>query len=246
MAASAFLKSPWYSSLSLMSPCCQVQSIVSRLFGVLGQKEALPEGDQEVFQRRIAQPLQIELRAIEGLRKAPAGIDTGHRAQSLVRFIRVPALVPCGIGGQRRLHPLEEDEIMARAFRRAAERQDALDHIRIERSPVKGLQGAHRPSGYQLDLVDAEFLGHQPVLCPHIVVGRDLREPRPVIGLRRIARRRRQAVAEHIGDDDEVFPRIERHPRPDQPLVVVVLARVPGRIDDDIALVRALSLPKVL
>jgi hypothetical protein len=37
-----------------------------------------------------------------------------------------------------------------------------------------------------------------------------------------------------FGNDDEVFVRIERHARSDQPFVVVVLARIPGRVDDDV------------
>jgi hypothetical protein len=57
-------------------------------------------------------------------------------------------------------------------------------------------------------------------------------------GNQRVARRRRQTVAEHVRDDDEVFFRIERHPRSDQPFVVVVLAGIPGRVDDGVVLRR--------
>ena len=127
---------------------------------------------------------------------------------------------------------------MARALGRAAERRDALDHVGIERAPLEGLQRAHRPAGDERQLLHAELLGHQPVLHPHIVARRHQREARPVIGLRRIARRRGQAVAQHVRDDDEILVRIERHARPDQPLIVVMLARIPGRVDDDVVLRR--------
>src|SRR5262249_52821493 len=89
----------------------------------------------------------------------------------------------------------EEHEIVARAFGRAAERRDALDHVWIECAPMECLQRAHRPARDERKLFDAEFLGHQPVLQAHIVVSSHLRKARAVVGLRRI-----------IGEDDNPLP----------------------------------------
>ena len=103
--------------------------------------------------------------------------------------------------------------------------------------PLVGLPRAHRPAGDQRQLLDAELLGHQAMLLGDVVLEGDLREARAVVRRGRVARRGRQSVAQHVGNDDEVFRRIERHPLTDQPLVVVVLAGIPGRIDDGVAFV---------
>ena len=184
----------------------------------------------------MAKRLEVELLAIESLRETPAGIDAGHGAQALFRLVVIPAIIPGGVGRQRCLDAFQEHEIVARAFGRTAKRRDALDHVGIHRPPMEGLQRTHRPADNQLQFLDAEFLGHQLVLGADIVVGRYLREARLVVGLRRVAWRRRQPVAEHVRDDDEIFSRVERHALADQPFIVDVLAGIPGREDDDIVL----------
>ena len=125
---------------------------------------------------------------------------------------------------------------MPRAFGRALERQDALDHVGEDRAPVERLQRAHRPARHQLDLADAELLGDEPMLLHDVVIGGDLREARAVERHRGVAGRGRQAVAEHVGDDDEIFSGIERHVGADQPLVLQMRAGVPAGIDDHIVL----------
>ena len=115
--------------------------------------------------------------------------------------------------------------------------QHPPDHVRVADRPLVGLPGAHRPAGDELQRLDPELLGDQPVLQLDLVVERDVRETCPVVRRRRVARRAREPVAEHVRDDDEVLGGVERHALADQPLVVVVPARVPRRIDDRVALV---------
>src|SRR5665811_2529163 len=69
----------------------------------------------------------------------------------------------------------------------------------------------------------------------HVVVKRNVREAYAIVWCRVVARGSRQSVTQHIRDNDEVFYRIEGHAFPDQPLIVVVLTRVPGRIDNHVA-----------
>ncbi len=179
--------------------------------GVPRQEQPFPETDKEILQRRVSHLLDVGFDAVERLREAPAGIDATEGAQSLVRRFLVPAVVERRVGLQRGLGALEKHEVVARAFRRSLKRQNTFDHVGIKRAPVIGLQCAHRPAGHQLDLLDPEFLRHQPMLLANIVVGGHIRELRPVPRRRRVARRGRQAVAEHVRNDDEIFRRIERH-----------------------------------
>ena len=218
-----------------------------KIVRVLGEKEAFPKINQEVFQRRITpryvgrlaaerplRKLEIKLLAIERLREAPAGVNARGRAQAAARRFLVPAVIVDRVGGQRRFHAFKEDEIVPGTACRAHERQDALDHVGKRGAPLERLRRAHRPAGHQLDLLNAEFLGDQSVLQLHLVVDGDARKARAIVGLGRVARRRRQAVAEHVRNDDEIFARIERHALADHPLVVVVLSGVPGRINNNV------------
>ena len=45
-----------------------------------------------------------------------------------------------------------------------------------------------------------------------------------------VAGRRRKAIAKHVGYNDAVLARVQAHTRPYQPVIVPMLAGVPGRI----------------
>src|SRR5579862_3738663 len=207
-----------------------------QVVGVLWKEKAFPERNEEILKRGIAHDLQIKPLAIKGLRKAPAGIDACGGAQAARWLLVVPAFLPGCVRRQRGLHALEENKIMARTFGRTAERRDQIHHIGVKRTPMESLQRAHRPAGNQANVLDAELLRHQTMLGADIVVGRHLRKSRSVVRFGHVAWRRGQAVAEHIRDDDEVLLWIECPALANQPLVVVVLAGVPRRIDDDVVL----------
>ena len=114
--------------------------------------------------------------------------------------------------------------------------QRPLDHVRVADGPLVGLPGAHRPAGHERERLDPER-GHEPVLLLDLVVESDVREARGVVRRRRVGRRAREPVAQHVRDDDEVLGRIQGHAVSDQPLVVPVAAGVPGRVHDRVALV---------
>jgi len=97
------------------------------------------------------------------------------------------------------------------------------------------LLAAHRPAIDQGDALDPELLPQQTVLHPHIVGDCHAREAAAIVRRADIARRGRQAVPEHVRDDDEIPLRVERAARAYQPLSVVVLGAVGSRVDDHIA-----------
>ena len=124
---------------------------------------------------------------------------------------------------------------MRRRSRATADDCDPLYHFRIKSRPVIGLLAAHRPAIDQGDPLDAEVLAQQTALHPHIVGHCHARKAAAIVRRTDIARRGRQAVAEHIRDDDEPALRVERAARADQPLGVAVLGAIGGRVDDHIA-----------
>ena len=65
-----------------------------------------------------------------------------------------------------------------------------------------------------------------------------MRIARAIERRRCVARRRGEAIAELVHDDDEVLVRIERLAFADRPFEIVMLRSVGGRIDDDIRLRR--------
>ena len=79
--------------------------------------------------------------------------------------------------------------------------------------------------------------GDELVLDRDVVVDRNVRKAGLVVGRRGVGGRGREAVAEHVRDDDEVLVRVEGHAFPDQPLVLPVPPRVPRRVHDGVGLV---------
>ena len=127
---------------------------------------------------------------------------------------------------------------MERGLRRAAHRADALDLVGEDRPPVQRLLRPHRPPVDEGQLLDPEHVGEEPALGAHVVeVGEDRRAVRAE-GRRDVARRGREAVGEHVGNDDEPVGRVEHPLRSDQPLDVGVLRGVGGRVEDDVRAVR--------
>ena len=126
---------------------------------------------------------------------------------------------------------------MLARFGRAAERARPLDHVRVADGPLVEVCPApiDQPVAKR-ERLDPER-GHELVLLLDLVVESDVREARGVVRRRRIGRRAREPVAQHVRDDDEVFGRVEGHAVSDQPLVVPVTPGVPGRVHDRVALV---------
>ena len=189
-----------------------------QVFHVAAQEVGLPGSHQEIL-KRCETEAAPHLATIEGLAERPAGIDAAHGAQALLR--RRGAL-------QSGTDTFEENEIMRRGAGRAAIDHDAFDRLAEQRAPVIGLLRAHRPAIDQLQAIDGEQLQEHLPLQHDVVVGRDLGERRRVGG------RCREAVRQHVGDDDEVAAGIEAAPHVDQPFDVGVMGAVAGRIEDDI------------
>ena len=98
------------------------------------------------------------------------------------------------------------------------------------------LLGAHREPAYQRDALDAEPLGHQPVLTHDIVVVGDAGKPRPVVWRGCVAGGRRQPVAEVVGHDDEVSLRVQRHLFPDHGFIGQMVGAEEGGKNDGVVL----------
>jgi hypothetical protein len=74
------------------------------------------------------------------------------------------------------------------------------------------------------------------MLRHYVVVNGDLRKARAIERRWRVAGRRGQSIAEHVGHDDEVALGIERLAGTDRPLDVGVMSRIRRRIDHQIGL----------
>ena len=138
------------------------------------------------------------------------------------------------VRGQRSLHALEEYVIVRRASRAAADDGGPLHHVGITGRPVIGLHAAHRPAVNQRDLLDSKLLDQQTALHRDRVVIADVRERR----FSGIGRRRRQAIAEQIRDDDEIAIGVQDTAGLDQPFRIVMLRAEGRRIDDYVILGR--------
>src|SRR6266436_427056 len=99
---------------------------------------------------------------------------------------------------------------------------------------MEGLLRAHRETVDELDPLDAEDLLQHALLHADIVGHREVRVAPAIERRRCVARRRGEAVAELVRDDDEVLGRIERLAFADRPFEIVMLRSVGGRVDDDV------------
>jgi hypothetical protein len=175
-----------------------------QIVGVAISKEPLPEAESEVLVRGVSH-LPPFLGPVERLREAPPSVDPRERLQPFDRRAvrRVVTVVENGIGHQRGPERFQEDFVVRRRDTGPAERCSSLDHLGMADRPLVGLSGTHRPPGHQCDLGDAEVLGEQFVLCGNLIQDADMRESGPVVGHRRVRRRRGDTIAQHVRNDDE-------------------------------------------
>ena len=98
--------------------------------------------------------------------------------------------------------------------------------------PLKRLLRAHREADDGTEMRDAELGGQQPARGFDVVANRDRGKGRAIKRRRRVARRRGEAVGEHLGRHDEMRRWIERPAGADQEIVAVMVRPVPGRNQD--------------
>ena len=171
---------------------------------------------------------------IEILAQGPAGIDAAERPFRRARFggeAAIADMLRCRL--KRGHQAAQEDLVVDGGAGDAAIHHNALDRVRKERCPVVGLQGPHRPAVDAGNAVDAEQRRQRPPLHRYVVVDRYQRGV-----VRRVGGRRRQPIAEHVGDDDEPPRGVEHAVGADEPLQVRMLRAVAGGVDDDVVLRR--------
>ena len=150
-----------------------------------------------------------DMLAEERFGRAPAGVDARERLQARDRRAAVVALVEHRVEFQRPAQREQKDPVVIGGLGRSRDRAGGGHHVRELRRPLEGLAGAHRPAGDEAQPVDAELLPHQDMLQADIVEIGDVREGAPIGRGGSVARRGGDAVAEQVGQDDEVFARIE-------------------------------------
>ncbi len=119
------------------------------------------------------------------------------------------ALLPLGIAGDRIDRHLPHHAVAPGDLdRQAGERHQGVHEIGIGVAPDPGVHAAHRGAHHQTEVIDLQALGEQVVLGAHHVVVVVLREAH----VEPVARAARFAVADPVGEDDEVFRRVEELP----------------------------------
>lgn len=122
------------------------------------------------------------------------------------------------------------DEIMRRRPRAPTDRNDLaalVNEVGVLDGPLVRLLRAHAEAEHGVDVRDAEALD-KDTLRTDVVIVLDPRER----ALRAVGGRRRLAVAEERGNDDEVLLRVERFVSANRPEAVRHYSRVPGRVYD--------------
>ena len=117
---------------------------------------------------------------------------------------------------------------------RAGDGGEALDMGGMANGPLVRLLCSHREAHGERQPLEAEPLGDQPVLGPHVVADRDVGEP-----ARRVAGRAREAVAELPRADDEPPVGVEGAPGRDRGLERARRPRVHVRVEDGVVAGRA-------
>jgi hypothetical protein len=179
---------------------------------------------------------------VEVLAQGPARVDPAHRPLRRSGLTGKPAATHVlGCGLQRRHQGPKEHAVVDRRPGGTADDDRPLDRLRKERCPVISLDPAHGPAIDAGQPVDAQMLREEPALETDVVG--DRHEARVV---RCVRGARRQAIAEHVRDDDEPARWIDDAIGPDQPLEVRVLGGIAARIEDDVVVgrrERAVGLP---
>ena len=143
--------------------------------------------------------------------------------------VGVVAVVERRIRGERGDLSLEANDAVTVRLRRARRRDDAIGEVGVADGPLKGLLRTHRKADDRAQVRDLEILREQLMDRADVVADRHDRKARTVKRLRRVARRRRVAVAEQLRRDEIELRGVERAPRADQPLVAVVRRHVVRR-----------------
>ena len=99
---------------------------------------------------------------------------------------------------------------------------------------MKRLLATHRETDRKLNPCNAKMFDKQLVLRPHIVISSHQGESWSVIRRVTGARRGRQAVGEHVGNDNEVALRVESTTRTNEYFVRRVAPSGPSRVDNHI------------
>ena len=96
--------------------------------------------------------------------------------------------------------------------RQTRERHQRVHERRIARGPHPGVHPAHGRAHHQAQVVHAQPLGYEPVLrFDHVDVA-----VTGEFGAQAVTRFARSAVADVVGQDDEVLRGVERLPRAEQ------------------------------
>ena len=103
---------------------------------------------------------------------------------------------------------------------------------------MQDLLGAHGPSIGQSNLVNCEYVRQHAPLRVHIVpMAEWWKTPHPV-GFRNVGRRGRQAVTEHVWNDDEPIVRVQNFAGANQPFDIRVVCAIRCGIQNDIGPIR--------
>ena len=128
--------------------------------------------------------------------------------------------------------------IVRRGLRRSGNRRYAFNFFGKQGRPVKRLLRTHGPADHQRKVLDAKCVTQQLPLHHHVVANCCSRKSCPVEWFRRIAGRRRQAVAGQVRHHDEILVGIERLARTNEERIVIMRAIKTRWVHNDVALVR--------
>ena len=202
--------------------------------GIPPQKPRLPIAQQKIVERRVPSP-PPQLVPIERLRQGPPGVDPGKRPQPRQWSPGEPLTRPVRVGLQGTSQPFQEDAIVRCGSRCRADRHHPLHPLGMPHRPVQGLLAPHRPSVHEGQLLNSQFVHHQPVLSRQVVGVGERRPQGPREWLGQIAGRRRQPIPEHVAGDHEVPRGVEDLPRTNQPLHIGMLGPIRRGIQHRIA-----------
>ena len=135
------------------------------------------------------------------------------RAPEAARLRRVVAALPLRVAADEVHRHLPPHAVAPRDRRgEARERQERVHEVRIRLAPHPRVHPAHRRADHEPQMGHAETLGQEPVLRADHVVVRVARELRP----EPVARLRRAAVPDPVGDHHVIARGVERLARAEQ------------------------------
>lgn len=201
-----------------------------------------PVGAQVGVEVGGAEGGEVEAGAVEVLAQRPAGVDVGEGFLGEQGLGAEAALAQVFGGGFQGAEQAAVEDLVVRGGAAAAgEDEGAFDAVGVQGGPVVGLLGAHGEAVDGGQALDAEAFGEQAALDLDEVGVGDQSGP-----VRRVGGARGQAVAEHVGDDDEPARGVEDPVGPDEDFHVGVGGAVGAGVEDHVALggvERAMGLP---